>query len=364
MARIFTYVNDVGVILRVSFVMEPVVLLMQRLRADFGDVVQRAGEKGLIGNGAGKEKIRREDGDGKVRLGKHEVDEMLLFVVTCWKKAIPNLGYARHWSVAKTARFELPVVEPLTPNHEYTNDDINWQYMQNYIKKIEQERITELEQEHIAERNAYMEVTGLDDYELTSTDREILSLSAKYRKFRVDRVFDRVLAKCKKEKFDKRKDTSTVPNEEFCIPLVNAKLGDNGIMFYGRKSDWNTQRMCIDIIQNGAVATGTVYVQPQPVAVLWDAYLIRPIEEVKSEKVLLYLAKCIEKVTKEQFSYDKKATWDRAKDCEISLPVTQSGKIDFDYMERYISAIEKLAIADVVKYKNGVIETAKRIVGM
>lgn len=49
--------------------------------------------------------------------------------------------------------------------------------------------------------------------------------------------------------------------------------------------------------------------------------------------------------------------------CEIRLPVTSSGNIDFDYMERYIRAIAKLAIADVVKYKDKELATTKRIVG-
>ena len=184
-----------------------------------------------------------------------------------------------------------------------------------------------------------------------------------FKAFKVSDVFNKVEAKCKKADFDKRRDTSTAPNEEYCVPLVNAKVGDNGIMFYGRKSDWNTQEMCIDVIQNGAVSTGTVYAQPQPVGVLWDAYLIKPNTEVKSIEALLYMAKCIEKITKEQFSYDKKATWNRVKVCEISLPVTSDGDIDFDYMERYIRAIEKLAIADVAKYKDKLIATTRRIVG-
>lgn len=184
----------------------------------------------------------------------------------------------------------------------------------------------------------------------------------RFKKFVVDSMFKRVFAKCKKDNFNKRKDTSTVPNQEFCVPLVNAKLGDNGIMFYGRKSEWDTQEMCIDVIQNGAVATGKVYAQPHSVAVLWDAYLIKPLQDILSEETLLYLTKCIEKITREQFSYDKKATWERVKTCEITLPVTADGKPDFDYMERYIRAIEKLTIASVVKYKDKVIDTTKMLV--
>ena len=310
-------------------------------------------------------------------------DEVLLYITTCWKKAIPSLGYARHWSVAKTARFELPVVESNNSNHEYTVDDIDYEYMQERIAELEQERIAELEQERIAELDAYLVASGLDDYELTDDDKEIFSLSPEsasdeadaseadcgngqvvFKSFKVSDAFNKVEAKCKKADFDKRLDTSTVQNEEYCVPLVNAKVGDNGIMFYGRKSDWNTQEMCIDVIQNGAVATGTVYAQPQPVGVLWDAYLIKPVAEVKSTEALLYMAKCIEKITKEQFSYDKKATWDRVKLCEISLPVTSDGSIDFDYMERYIRAIEKLAIADVAKYKDRLIATTKQVIGV
>lgn len=291
-------------------------------------------------------------------------DEVLLYITTCWKKAIPNLGYARHWSVAKTARFELPVVESSNPNHEYTVDDIDCVYMQGCIAEFERERIVELEQKRTTELDAYLVASGLDDYELTADDESVLTETPMMAGFTVSDVFHKVEAKCKKEGFDKRQDTSTTLNEEYCVPLVNAKLGDNGIMFYGRKSDWNTQEMCIDVIQNGAVATGTVYAQPGPVGVLWDAYLIKPMTEVKSVEVLLYMAKCLEKITKGQFSYDKKATWDRVKFCEVSLPVMSDGSIDFDYMERYIRVIEKLAIADVAEHKDKLIATTKQVVGV
>lgn len=56
---------------------------------------------------------------------------------------------------------------------------------------------------------------------------------------------------------------------------------------------------------------------------------------------------------------------------EIVLPVIESpdsdheytvDDIDFDYMERYIHAIEKLVIADVVKHKDEIIDTTKQLV--
>ena len=280
-----------------------------------------------------------------------------LFFASSLKVLSKVYSYNNMCSYAKISNMDisLPVIENSNPSHEYTIDDIDWQYMREYITNLERDCITELE--------AYLQVTGLNDCELTEEDKRVLSDNTiVFDEKSIGDLFIKVEAKCKKAEFDKRKDTSTEPNDEFCIPLINAKLGDNGIMFYGRLDDWNTQSMCIDVVQNGAVATGKVYAQPQPTAVLWDAYLIKPIKEDVSEEVLLYFSRCIEKLTKERFSYEKKATWERIKVCKITIPITSDGEPDFDYMERYIRALEKVVIADVVKYKDKVIKTTEKII--
>lgn len=268
----------------------------------------------------------------------------------------------------------LPVTESPDPDHEYTVDDIDWQYMQD--------RIAELEQDRIAELDAYLKATGLEDYELTEEDKEVLSLSSeavsdegdaletdcrdgkvRFGKFKIGDLFEKPSLKfIPKRAFNKAKDISKIKTDEFDLPLVNAKHGDNGIMYYGRKSEWESVSMGIDIVADGAAAVGDVYVQSQETGILYNAYLIKLIEDIHSDRVLLYFAKCIEKITKEQFSYDKKATWEKVKECEINLPITPDGDIDFDYMERYILAIEKLTIADVVKYRDQELYAAKQAV--
>ena len=295
-----------------------------------------------------------------VKVNDREIDgvEEGLYLTVVLNKAIKDNHDRVNkavWNHVKDDSVKLPIIESSDPDHEYTVDDIDWQYMHNRITGLERERITELD--------AYLQATGLNDYELTEDDKKVLSNNTiVFAKKQIGDLFIKVEAKCKKPDFDKRKDTSTEPNDEFCVPLINAKLGDNGIMFYGRPDDWNTQSMCIDVVQNGAVATGKVYAQPQSTAVLWDAYLIKPIKENPTEEVLLYFARCIEKVTKENFSYEKKATWERIKECNITVPITSDGTPDFEYMERYIRAMEKVVIADVVKYKDKVIETTRSIV--
>ncbi|MDD6451008.1 MAG: restriction endonuclease subunit S, partial [Lachnospiraceae bacterium] len=77
-------------------------------------------------------------------------------------------SYPTMKSLAVTKIF-LPVIENSDPDHEYTVHDIDWQYMQEHIAELERDRIAELD--------AYLVASGLDDYELTDEDKEILSLS-------------------------------------------------------------------------------------------------------------------------------------------------------------------------------------------
>ena len=49
------------------------------------------------------------------------------------------------------------------------------------------------------------------------------------------------------------------------------------------------------------------------------------------------------------FSYSSMGTWTRIQDMGISLPVTKSGEIDYDFMENYISAQKKLTMLPVLE---------------
>lgn len=62
------------------------------------------------------------------------------------------------WEKLRNETIKLPVKE---------SEEINWEYMQERISELEQERISELEQ--------YLIATGLNDYELTDEDKEILA---------------------------------------------------------------------------------------------------------------------------------------------------------------------------------------------
>lgn len=273
------------------------------------------------------------------------------------------------WNKLKILKILLPVKKSAAPNHDYTIDDIDYEYMRS--------RIAELERSRIAELDAYLKATGLDDYELTEEDRKVLSLSTKrasdeanaleansnngqirFKKFSIHDIFEPL-----KVKKAKKAEVRAYKTKEFCVPVVYAKFGDNGIMYWGRKGEFTTFENVISIVYNGAISAGKVYAQEEPTGILAESYLIR----YKYGKVPflanLYMAQVIEHKIYPLYSRENLAIWNNRVENEvIELPVTASGDVNFDYMVRYIRAIEKLTIADMVKYKDKVIEATKAVV--
>lgn len=62
------------------------------------------------------------------------------------------------------------------------------------------------------------------------------------------------------------------------------------------------------------------------------------------------------------FSFSHMATFRKIKDYEIILPVTNSGEIDFDFMENFIRAQEKNAIKNVILWREKEIATTKQVI--
>lgn len=162
-----------------------------------------------------------------------------------------------------------------------------------------------------------------------------------WRSFKIGDLFTKLELKCLKQDFNKTFDVSTEQNEEFNLPLVNAKHFNNGIMYYGRVTDFESAEMTLDIVKNGAIATGDVFAQPQRTGVLWDAYLIKPKAKISSKAVLFFLATCLQKAIKDKFGYDDKCIWDKVRQLSVALPATSDEEPDFAFMETYMAKIEK-----------------------
>lgn len=238
---------------------------------------------------------------------------------------------------------------PITPENK-----IDFDFMEAFIRELEEERIRELA--------AYLKVSGFDNYELSKCESFAFAHfnELKWKDFRIGDLYNKI--ELHNLNFNKKKDTSSEKSEKYTLPIVNAKHGENGIMFYGDKNIFDSEEMTIDIVQNGAVATGDVYPQPQRTGVLWDAYLIKSIKHKDSRESLFYFTATIQKSIKQKFCYEFKATWERVKEEMISLPVTPDGSPDYSFMETFISAVQKLVIKDVVLYADKKIAATKQAV--
>lgn len=75
----------------------------------------------------------------------------------------------------------------------------------------------------------------------------------------------------------------------------------------------------------------------------------------------LYLMGAIQKVIKERFNYNAKATKIGLKNTVIEVPMADSG-FDFQFMEDFIKVVEKLVIKDVVLWADKKIEATKKVI--
>lgn len=172
-----------------------------------------------------------------------------------------------------------------------------------------------------------------------------------FKPFKMGDIFEKLKAPYIGNKKNKKEDVSKIKSKEFCIPVVYAKRGNNGIMYWARRNTFTTYKNVISIIYNGAVAAGLVYAHEEETGILAESYFIRIKNKNIPFNANLYLKTIIQKSIYEKYSRENLATWDNRVENEIiMLPVIaekNSGDkydvddIDFEYMEKSILRIDK-----------------------
>lgn len=249
------------------------------------------------------------------------------FLATCLQTIVFKYPYnfGLFPELLKDERIMLPVDSKGEPNWKYME-----QYMQNILNEVG---------------------SSIENLSQTDNRKHEVNIS-EWKEFVIGDLFEKLQLGIKKKNFNKVLDVSEERTDEFNLPLINAKHGNNGVMYYGREEDFETAEMTIDIVQNGAIATGNVYAQPQKTGVLWDAYLIKSKQEIKSPEALLFISTVLEKTIKDKFSYDDKCVWDKASLLSIKLPVDNNGNPDYTYMESYMKSMMDSAKSEIEKFES------------
>lgn len=279
-------------------------------------------------------------------------------------QALPFGGYGNYPTKDKLKEsiIKLPVKEV---------EEIDWEYMQERIAELEQERIAELEQ--------YIIATGLNDYELTDEDKDILATSGfgHYKK----QDYKNATMICKEFKvgdlFELQKVSNKLAKEdlsdEYEYPAYSSDTCNNGIIGYTDNPEFICDDTTPVYIAFGD-HTRTFNIARKSFSVLDNVKVLIPC--YNNDEVLLYL---ISEWRKQIPNLGYARHWKVAKNSTLSLPVQTDiscnpvidqnyiyhpdGYIpDWTYMEKYIRAIEKVVIKDVVDYKDSIIAKTKEIV--
>lgn len=201
----------------------------------------------------------------------------------------------------------------------------DWQYMDAYIAKLA--------------TRAHRDVSLLNDVKPKLHKIDIDN----WKEFKVGDLFERVSLSFHGNGA-RRNYISEVQDDIHQLPLLGAKKGNNGIVYYGDPTVFDSIGKCIGIVQNGAASAGLVYPEYDLFGVYTDAYAIKLKNgsELTNESIL-FVSAVLQKLLFSKYSYDNKCTWSKVKNDMIKLPVTMSGQPDFEYMERYIELLRNNA---------------------
>lgn len=257
-----------------------------------------------------------------------------------------------NWSKVRELKIKLPVIE---------TEEIDWRYMETQIAELEAERIAELE--------AYLTETGLSDYELTEEDKEILATklidSSKQggqsqsttsgdgcwkeaREFKVGDLF--------------KSSTGDVDLQQKDIDNEGIYFINSGVQNCGIKGKTNREAKVFPANTITIDFFGNAYYRDFEYKLATHNHVFSLSGNcIKNEKVGVYLATILSKMSN-LFCYNNMLTWSKLKVMHIPLPINENGAPDYDYMEKYIRAIEKLTIVNVIKYKDSMIKATKKIV--
>lgn len=276
-------------------------------------------------------------------------DNQGLFLSNSLKFLSREFGYENMCSWEKIKSKTIPL-----PQH---NGDIDFDFMESFIAELEAQRIAEL--------SAYLKVSGFDNYELSTEELDALRKFSNldndnWGTYRVGNLFEKVVTK--KLPY-KAKELPKQPVDDYVLPCLTSSFQNQGLNYYAPKTGATILSNVISIPSNSDVYRA--YYQTRDFTVLSDAYAIRwKLEGYKlSPNQYLFMVMCINKVTDLPiYSYKNKlGGWNVVKEKYIRLPEID-GKIDFAFMEAFISAMKKLAIKDVVDYSNAKIRATKKVV--
>lgn len=273
----------------------------------------------------------------KVKLEKLQNSyKALLFVFSIWRKQIPNLGYSRHWKIAKDCVLTLPTKK----------GSIDFEFIESFVAELE----------------AYLQATGLSNTDLTQDEEEAICIyeqlckgnSGVKSKFGRLRFMTANLFKLfgKATRGKRLKGDDRIPGS---LPFVTAGEDKTGISAFisNNVEVFRANTTTIDMF-GSAKYRNYDYGADDHIAVVHTEDL--------PKMASVFITTAIHKSSHNgQFNYGKNFYAKDADALEIVLPFTEEGIPAYGFMSLLVSAIHKHVIKGVVDYADKKISAYRRV---
>ena len=267
---------------------------------------------------------------------------MLFFAVAMQKSMMGRFSYGKKLRSSQSEDFTM---------HLPVTDDgaIDFDFMESFIAELEAERVAELEAERVADLSAYLTVSGLDNYELSSDEENALKnyQSLKWDTYNLEKLFGKS-TRGKRLKGDDRIAGT--------LPFVTAGEASEGISAYisNEVEVFEKNTTTIDMF-GSAKYRNYKYGADDHVAVVHT-------EAVPMKAAIFVTSACHKAAHTGKFDYGHNFYAKDADALYISLPVNEAGNPDYGKMAIIISAIHKLVIKDVVSFTDRKIAGTKEVI--
>lgn len=215
--------------------------------------------------------------------------------------------------------------------------------------------ISELEEERISELSAYLKVSRLENYELSTEEKQVLQNfdKIKLKEYKIKELFE---VSSSKKRFDANKVDLV---EQRGFPYVVRTSKNNGVKgFIDEEEKFLNPGNTISFGQD----TATMWYQEKQYFTGDKIKILRSnFKEFKKENSHFFITSMLKPF--KVFSWGASSFSEEIiKEQEFLLPVNSKDEIDFEYMRIFIQAIKKLVIKDVVIYADEKIKATKKVV--
>lgn len=234
------------------------------------------------------------------------------------------------WEKVKNQIIKLPI----------KNGEIDFDFIESFVAELEAQRVAELE--------AYLQVTGLKDYELTEEEENALTqyYNWTWQTFNLKSLFGKSTRGKRLKSADRIKGN---------LPFVTAGETNEGISdFIGNNVEiFSDNTTTIDMF-GSAKYRNYKYGGDDHIAVVHTEHL--------HKYASIFVTSAIHKSSHNgQFNYSNNFYASDADELNIVLPI-RNNRPNYDSMSLLISAIHKLVIKDVVKYADNKISATRKVI--